>query len=271
MTGSYLGVDIGGTKVGVRYESGPAILEARADWPAAGGVVADLMTLSALIERTADEWGRPIDAIGVAVPGTVDAKGELLAWPGRPSWVGMDFPGALRTVFQRDDVRWADDGDLGALAEARHAGCDDLVYLGVGTGVGGGIVIGGRVLPGFARGSCELGHVVVDLEGPVCDCGRRGCVQSFAGGPAVLRRAAALRDEPTTPDELRTAWAGSPSTGQFSGGASRPQWKSRRTGAAAPAPTGAAGGTVGARRTGRPAPIVAAASRPPTTQTAAAM
>jgi kanosamine 6-kinase len=207
MTGSYLGVDIGGTKVGVRYESGPDLLEARADWPAAGGVVADLMTLAALIERTADEWSRPIDAIGVAMPGTVDVKGVLLAWPGRPSWVGMDFPGALRTVLQRDDVRWADDGDLGALAEARHAGCDDLVYLGVGTGVGGGIVIGGRVLPGFARGSCELGHVVVDLDGPLCDCGRHGCVQSFAGGPAILRRAAALRDEPTTPDELRMAWA----------------------------------------------------------------
>src|SRR5205085_2868464 len=59
--------------------------------------------------------------------------------------------------------------------------------------------------PGFARGSCELGHVVVALDGPECDCGRRGCVQAFAGGRAILRRAQARRGAPVTPDELRTA------------------------------------------------------------------
>jgi len=235
-----LGVDIGGTKVGLRFEAGASSpspspssspspsppsspspspsagagpLFARADWPVDGGVEADLAVLADLVERTSKEWGHPLEAVGVAVPGTVTADGTLVTWPGRPSWVGLDLRTALHNIFGEVPVYWADDGDLGALAEARHAGCDNLVYLGVGTGVGGGIVIGGRTLPGFARGSCELGHIVVDLDGPVCDCGRQGCVQAFAGGPAILRRAGALRHAATedsdllTPEALRTAWS----------------------------------------------------------------
>jgi kanosamine 6-kinase len=208
---SYLGVDVGGTKVGLRFETGERagtgeVFEARATWPRDGGVDADLAVLAELVEQAGGTWGQPLRAVGVAMPGTIAPDGTLLAWPGRRSWVGLDLGAALRTIFPAVPVHWADDGDLGALAEARHAGCDDLVYLGVGTGVGGGIVINGQVLPGFARGSCELGHLVVDLDGPECDCGRAGCVQSFAGGPAILRRAAALRGAATTPEQLRAGW-----------------------------------------------------------------
>jgi kanosamine 6-kinase len=210
---SYLGVDVGGTKVGLRFETGDGgtaggteVFEARAQWPPDGGVDADLAVLAELVRRSGETWGRPLRAVGVAMPGTVAPDGTLLAWPGRRSWVGLDLAVALRTVLPAVPVRWADDGDLGALAEARHAGCDDLVYLGVGTGVGGGIVVGGQVLPGFARGSCELGHMVVDVNGPRCGCGRAGCVQSFAGGPAILNRAAVLRGTATSPEELRAGW-----------------------------------------------------------------
>ncbi|MEV5764906.1 ROK family protein, partial [Micromonospora sp. NPDC052213] len=94
-----------------------------------------------------------------------------------------------------------DDGDLAALAEARHAGHDDVVYLGVGTGVGGGVVLTGRPVPG--RSSAEIGHTVVALDGPRCDCGRRGCLQSVASGPATLRRAADARGAEVSFDDLR--------------------------------------------------------------------
>jgi kanosamine 6-kinase len=211
---SYLGIDVGGTKVGLRFEIGDAehdrpdaeVLETRMDWPGEGGVDADLAALTRAVKQACADWGRPLSAVGVAMPATVAADGVVTAWPGRPSWVGLDLAAALRGVVPTVPARWADDGDLGALAEARSASCDDLVYLGVGTGVGGGIVVGGQVVPGFTRGSCELGHVIVEIDGPVCDCGRAGCVQAFAGGPAILRRAAQVRGASTTPEELRAAW-----------------------------------------------------------------
>ncbi|MEO3762957.1 ROK family protein [Streptomyces sp. B8F3] len=92
-----------------------------------------------------------------------------------------------------------------ALAEAAEADCPDVVYLGVGTGVGGGCVLGGRSVPGIARGSSEVGHMLVYRSGPVCDCGRRGCLQAVASGPATLRRAAQRRGREVTYDELAAA------------------------------------------------------------------
>lgn len=135
------------------------------------------------------------------MPATLDPAGRVVAWPMRPSWTGVDFGAALRAWFPDVPVCIADDGDLAALAEAKAAGCADLVYFGVGTGIGGGIVLDGRSWPG--RASCELGHVVVDRSGPRCACGRRGCVQALASGPATLHRATRLRGEPTDPARLR--------------------------------------------------------------------
>jgi kanosamine 6-kinase len=143
----------------------------------------------------------------VAMPATLDAAGVVTAWPNRPGWTGADLGGALRGIFGATRVACADDGDLAALAEAHAADRPDLLYLGVGTGVGGGIVLGGRLLPGPSRGSCEIGHLIVDRSGARCDCGRRGCVQSVASGPAVLRRAARARGTEVTFAELARALA----------------------------------------------------------------
>ncbi|MGH3877488.1 MAG: ROK family protein [Actinophytocola sp.] len=116
-------------------------------------------------------------------------------------------------LFPTVPVGHADDGDLGAVAEARAAGCPDVLYPGVGTGVGGGVVLDDRPWPGSSHGSCEVGHLVVDRAGPRCDCGRRGCLQASASGPATLRRAAALRARDVTFADLvegmraRADWA----------------------------------------------------------------
>lgn len=210
--GGVLGIDIGGTKVGLRFEAGDHIHEVRANWPD-GGVRADLGALAELVATAATDWGGTVSAVGIAMPGTLSPAGEVLAWPGRPSWLGVELGRELAAIVPGVPVRWADDGDLGALAEARQAGLDSLVYLGVGTGVGGGLVLDGAMVPGTGRGSCEIGHLVVGLGGPRCDCGRSGCVQAYACGPAVLRRAAALAGAPVSPEGLvagvgdEAAWA----------------------------------------------------------------
>ncbi|MFI6037203.1 ROK family protein [Streptomyces sp. NPDC051315] len=202
---THLGMDVGGTKVALRAlaPSGEHT-ETVFRWPEERSVDADLAALAAHT-RTLVPAGA-VEAVGVAMPATLDAEGRVVAWPGRPFWRGVDLRAELTGLLPGARVDCADDGDLGALAEADAAGCRDLVYLGVGTGVGGGIVLDGRLVPGLGRGSCEVGHIVVDRSGERCACGRRGCVQAVASGPATLRRAAGLRDTPVEFTELRDAF-----------------------------------------------------------------
>ncbi|MGK5545795.1 ROK family protein [Streptomyces sp. URMC 127] len=212
---SVLGVDLGGTKAALRLEpasrsgAGPAPVHSVFQWPATGGAAADLAALAAAAEALcpapADD---PVTAVGVAVPATLEASGRVRGWPNRPSWQGLDLLRELTGLWPGADVRLADDGDLAALAEAGAAACPDLVHVGVGTGIGGGIVLGGVLCPGTERGSCEVGHVIVDRAGERCECGRNGCVQSVASGRAVLRRAARRLGRDTGFDALREAWQG---------------------------------------------------------------
>ncbi|MEV5900396.1 ROK family protein [Streptomyces sp. NPDC052127] len=198
---------MGGTKVALRAEhTDGTVREAGFRWPRAPGgpvrAAADLDLLARRIRELCAVAPDELAGVGVAMPATLDTAGVVTAWPNRPDWTGFDLGRVLREVFGTAEVACADDGDLAALAEAHAAGRPDLLYLGVGTGVGGGIVLGGRLLPGPSRGSCEIGHLIVDRSGEPCDCGRRGCVQSVASGPAVLRRAARARGTEVTFPEL---------------------------------------------------------------------
>ncbi|WP_027343056.1 ROK family protein [Hamadaea tsunoensis] len=201
---SRLGIDIGGTKVAVRVEGDArAAYQTAFRWPAAGDARRDLGELRECLVRVQAEWGEPIVAAGVAMPASLDPNGRVVTWPSRPGWDGLDFPGALRDTLPHARVRVADDGDLAALAEARAVGATDVIYLGIGTGVGGGVVLAGEPVPGTRRGSAEIGHMVIDRTGPVCTCGRRGCVQAYASGPATLRRASEYRGGEVSYEELQ--------------------------------------------------------------------
>ncbi len=201
--GSWLGIDVGGTKVALRAESdGGEVSEHVFRWRGRG-LESDLAQLAAELAGFRRRVSGGIAGIGVAMPATVGTDGLVTTWPNRPEWAGLDLRRTFRSCFGDTPVRWADDGDLGALGEARALGCDDLLYVGVGTGVGGGLLAGGALWPGPDRGSLELGHVVTDVDGPVCRCGRRGCLQATASGPATLTRAARMRGAPVGYEDLR--------------------------------------------------------------------
>lgn len=194
---THLGIDVGGTKVALRTRGAAGTdTDSVFRWPAARTVEADLAALAKGVRTLVDTGPGTVEAVGVAMPATLDAHGRVVTWPSRPFWQGVDLPGELARLIPDTRVSCADDGDLAALAEADAANCADLVYLGVGTGIGGGIVLDGHLVPGIGRGSCEVGHTIVDRSGERCDCGRRGCLQAVASGPATLRRAARLRGEP---------------------------------------------------------------------------
>ncbi|OIK02787.1 ROK family protein [Streptomyces monashensis] len=206
-TAHHLGVDIGGTKVALRVEAGAECVDETVfAWRPRHSADRDLAQLAREVGEFCSRLAVSPRAVGVAMPATVGSDERITAWPSRPEWAGTDLGAALRALFPGTAVAWADDGDLGALAEAQAAGRADLLYLGVGTGIGGGLVLRGELCPGLGRGSFEIGHTVLELDGPPCVCGRRGCLQAVASGPATLRHAARLCGSDVTFDALRQAW-----------------------------------------------------------------
>jgi glucokinase len=142
--------------------------------------------------------GRELEAAGVGCAGLIDPrKGVLLAAPNLKSWENAPVKRIARRalgVYTTID----NDATSAAYGEYRcgaNRGCEHLVFLTLGTGVGGGIVSDGRLIRGAASFGGELGHITVDRNGPVCRCGNRGCLEAFAGTYALQRRARELMRE----------------------------------------------------------------------------
>ncbi|HEY3940985.1 MAG TPA: ROK family protein [Acidimicrobiales bacterium] len=133
----------------------------------------------------------PGEPLGVGLPGVADAHGRLTFAPNLPEAVGVDLAGALRRTGLRDV--WVDnDATLATLAEARAGaarGVAEALMVTLGTGIGGGVVSDGRLRTGAQGFAAEVGHMVVDPDGPPCPCGRRGCWERFASGAGLLRLA----------------------------------------------------------------------------------
>ena len=206
--GSYLAVDIGATKLAVRTARDGAPHDEVVSWPIPGSADADLDVLRTAVAAARGRLGGVIDGAAAACAATLDADGTVVAWPNRPSWLRLGLLDALSSAAGVR-VAAADDGSLAALAEADAVACPDLLYVGIGTGVGGGVVSGGRLLLGAAGRAGEIGHLPTDPDGPACRCGRRGCLQAVVCAAALAEQAGRLRGAATTPEEMAAAAAAS--------------------------------------------------------------
>ena len=188
------GIDVGGTKcLGVVIDAaGDVVAESRRPTPRGEAVIG---ALAGVFEDLQAEVG-PVPVLGVGVPGLVTLDGVLRASPNIPDVAELDVAGRLGAridvpLVVGNDATWA------ALSEWRVGagrGVDDLVMVTLGTGIGGGVVAGGRLIVGANGFTGEFGHMVVDPNGPPCVCGRRGCWERFASGSglAQLARVAAV-------------------------------------------------------------------------------
>lgn len=193
-----LGVDLGATKIelGLVTPAGEVRATRRRETDAEGGpegVVADLVASTReLLE------GAPITGIGVGVAGQVDRRAGVVR--SAPNLVGWgDFPLA-EALEEALGARVAITNDVNATALAEHAvgagrGVDDLLVVFVGTGVGGGVLSGGRLLEGGTGFGGELGHITLVAGGRPCRCPNRGCLEAYAGGWAIAERAREAVDE----------------------------------------------------------------------------
>ena len=201
------GIDIGGTKVlGVALGTGEAIVaETRVPTPTGtreivGSHVADAVAeVAAELDRTLGRDAATTDPapVGVGAPGMVDRQGRLCFAPNLPQAHGVDWTELIGPRLPGRSVLIENDANLAVLAEQRLGAARayrDVVMVTLGTGIGGGIVIDGRVEVGSAGFAGEIGHMVVDPAGPPCPCGRSGCWERYASGAGLglLAREAAL-------------------------------------------------------------------------------
>ncbi len=192
-----VGVDLGGTKVLGRLldpaRPTEALDETRVDTPRGSDKIVDALELVAvtLADRARERgWGE-VAAVGIGAAGLVDLAGVLRFAPNLPTVVDLDIAGALRP---RLGVPVAVDNDANCatwaeVAAGAAAGASEAVLVTLGTGIGGGVVVGGELRRGAFGFAGEPGHMIVDPSGPPCPCGRRGCWERFASGSGIGRLA----------------------------------------------------------------------------------
>jgi len=183
-------VDIGGTKIAVGVVDPRGKVLSRMEAPTDPNRYSDSIELIAhMLRKAAQRAGSPIKGVGIGSTGPVDPmNGEFGDVDFLPGWRGKSPVKDLAQVF---GVRVAleNDGDAAALAEAGWGAGKNrkrLIYVTVGTGIGGGIVLDGQLYRGVDGAHPEIGHHVVDPAGPKCTCGFRGCWESLAAGPAMV-------------------------------------------------------------------------------------
>lgn len=184
-----VGLDVGGTKcLGVALdEHGEIVAEERRPTPRGHG---SLPLLIDALAELADALG-PFDHIGVGVPGLVTRQGVLRAAPNLDGVADFDVAGLLGERVGQP-VHVDNDATCAAVSEWMHGagrGTTDMVLVTLGTGIGGGVVAGGRLQRGNHGFAGEFGHMVVDPDGPPCPCGRRGCWERYASGSGLARLA----------------------------------------------------------------------------------
>jgi glucokinase len=184
-----IGIDVGGTKVlgGVVNERGEILASARRDTPREGG-----QALTQAIADVANELNREFaaESIGVSAAGFISSDRQtILATPNIAGWNGVNLDRELTQILGKRIVL-ENDANAAAWGEFKFGagrGRNDLMLLTLGTGVGGGLILGGSLFRGAFGIGAELGHIRIVPEGHLCGCGIRGCLEQYASGSALMR------------------------------------------------------------------------------------
>lgn len=191
MSDLYLGVDVGGTtvKLAVASEDGRLLLEASLPTESHEGPDAVLRRIGACANDLARQAGRPPAGLGMGLPGLVDVRRGVSRYLPNMTTHWKDVPVADRLspvvgcpVRLLNDVRMATYGEL-AYGLGKSVGT--MVFIAIGTGIGGGLVIDGKLRLGPLGAAGELGHQTIDPTGPLCGCGNHGCLETLASGTAL--------------------------------------------------------------------------------------
>ena len=186
---TYIGIDLGGTNIkgALVNEQGEIIRQSTCPTHVEHGVEAVTATIADMIRDLAK--GEDIAGVGLGCPGTVDDKCGTVVYACNLGWINYDVRSALKKLTGFS-VRLVNDANAAALAEVvagAAKGAESAVVVTLGTGVGGGVVIGGRLLTGYTGAASELGHMTIVVDGEPCACGRKGCFEAYASATALVR------------------------------------------------------------------------------------
>ena len=190
----YIGIDIGGMsfKVGLVDENGKVVYKTKMT-----AVLNDTdSAVSGLVEKiqqTLDENSltvKDIYGIGIGSPGIISSKEGVIECAYNLGWIKFDIVNRLKKYFDTE-IKLSNDANVAALGEAVFGaakGYNDVVMVTLGTGVGGGVVIDGKLYEGGESKGTELGHVTLIYGGEKCSCGRSGCVETYVSATALIRQ-----------------------------------------------------------------------------------
>jgi glucokinase len=203
-----VGADVGGTNVKYVVITPDGAIVLQGDIRTAPADVCS--TLDLLAETIRGGLGASREAIwtvGLACAGIVDpGTGGLGRSPNLPGWENRNLAETLQRAFGPSPVVVANDVNAALYGEYRFGagrGYRNLVMIALGTGVGGGVIVDGKLLTGRGHGAGEIGHMPLDLAGPMCACGNVGCLEAFCGSYGLVRRARELAVLPDATGALR--------------------------------------------------------------------
>ncbi len=190
----YVGIDLGGTfiKGGVVDSNGKILAEGKVPTESALGgekVVENIANLAKDLVKKSGVDSAAIVGLGMGVPGMIDSEAGNVIYSNNLDWTNFHIAEkvAALTGFE---VKIANDANVAALGEVKFGAAkayDDVIMLTLGTGVGGGIVVDGKLVEGNKGAGAELGHSVVEFGGEQCTCGRKGCLEAYASATAIIR------------------------------------------------------------------------------------
>jgi len=191
----YLGIDIGGTniKLAMVSSTGNVLKRGLIETEGEQGARSALRRIRTAYEAFAS-GGEELMAAGIGCAGLVDTEGGVLfSSPNLPRWKNTRLG---RIATDELGVQTYVDNDVNVAAYGEYMcgsgkGYSNLICITLGTGVGGGIIAGGKLLRGSANFAGEVGHMSIDLDGPRCSCGNRGCLEAYVGKRALVRSARA--------------------------------------------------------------------------------
>lgn len=194
-----IGVDVGGTNIaaGLVDDSYEIVRKLSVKTRDAGSVDAMIKTIADMVKELMSAEmlsASHIEAIGVGVPGTADLETGKVLYANNLGFENVEFLGALKTALGKelsDKLHFDNDANAAAIGEYITGGydADSFVMVTIGTGIGGGIIINGKVLRGCNYAAAEFGHMAIDIDGIDCNCGRKGCYEDYASATALVEQA----------------------------------------------------------------------------------
>jgi len=188
-----IGIDLGATKIAsvLLSHGGEVVKSSQVSTRAEAGPLAVLDRVAEQILDLAQQSPGAIAGVGIGSPGKVDSNRGVVYNAVNLGWTEVDLTGEITSRIPQSLPVWIQkDANLSALGEYYFGACQglqDFVYLGIGSGLGAGIISSGRLITGSDWYAADVGHLSIDPEGPRCVCGGRGCAETVASGPGLVR------------------------------------------------------------------------------------